>query len=237
MRIFIIAVIIGCIASPVFAAKQAKTTKPRVKSYVLKLETEEQKTLYAVGQVMSSQLSAFDLTPAELRIVKLGLTDGTRGRKPKVDLTKYIKKSQEMGIVRRDAHGKKLEAKSAEFIAAAAAEEGALKSASGVVYLSIKEGTGQSPLETETVKLHYRSALLDDKEVDSTYKRGGPEEAQVNQFIKCLNEGVQLMKPGGRARIVCPPETALGKEGSGLVPPNATLVYDAELVEVVKEKQ
>jgi len=232
MRKLVVAAIIVCMASPVFAANPVKTPKQKQKAKVLRLKTEEQKTLYAVGLVLARQLESFNLTPSELRLVQHGLTDGVRGRKARVDFITYSKKSQEMGIARRDARGKKLEEMAPEFIEKAAAEEGAVKTRSGAVYLMLKEGEGVPPTENEIVRLHFVSALIDKREMDSTYKRGEPEEDQLNHYIKCLTEGVQLMKPGGRAKLVCPPETALGKKSFGLVPPNATLVYEVELLEV-----
>jgi len=234
MKKMIIAAMIMGIASPVYGHNPVKTARQKVKVKEVVLKTEDQKTLYAVGLVFARQLAAFDLTPAELRLVKQGLTDGVSGKKEKVDFVTYSKKSQEMGIARRDAHGKKLEAQAAHFIAMAAAEEGAVKTASGAVYHPLKEGNGVPPTEHETVRVHFVSTLIDGREMDNTYKRGEPEEDQLSHYIKCLIEGVQLMKPGGKARLVCPPETALGKEGFGLVPPNATLVYEVELLEVVK---
>jgi FKBP-type peptidyl-prolyl cis-trans isomerase FkpA len=224
MKRFIIAALIFLMAVPAYAAKKKPVVRPL---------TEEQKAFYAIGLVLARQVEVFDLTPAELRIVKRGLNDATKGRKPKVDFAVYSKKSQDLAVVRREAHGKKLEAKSAAFIEAAALEEGAVKSKSGVVYRALREGAGESPAETETVRLHYRSLLIDNKEMDSTYKRGEPEEAKLNEYVICLREGVQLMKPGGKARLVCPSETALGKDGSWVVPANATLIYEVELIEVV----
>jgi len=231
MRKLIAAAIIVCIASPVFAANPVKTPKQKQKAKVLRLKTEEQKTLYAVGLVLARQLESFNLTPTELRLVQHGLTDGVRGRKARLDFITYSKKSQEMGVARRDAHGKKLEKMAPQFIEKAAAEEGAVKTKSGAVYLTLKEGAGVPPTENEIVRLHFVSTLIDNREMDSTYKRE-PEEDQLNHYIKCLTEGVQLMKPGGKAKLVCPPETALGQKSFGLVPPNATLVYEVELLEV-----
>jgi len=225
MQRIIIAAIILLTALPVYAARKKPVVRPL---------TEEQKVFYAIGLVLARQVEVFDLTPAEIRIVKQGLNDAMKGRKPKVDYAVYSKKSQELSVARREAHGKKLEPKAAAFIEAAAKEDGAVKSKSGVVYRALKEGEGASPAETETIKLHYRSLLIDGKEMDSTYKRGEPEEAKVSEYIQCLNEGVRLMKPGGKARLVCPPETALGKDGSWVVPANSTLVYEVELVKVVR---
>lgn len=197
------------------------------------LKTEKQKTLYGVGLVIARQLAVFDLSPAELKIVQQGLADGVRGKKPRVDFAKYSKKSQELGIARRNARGKKLEAVSQEFRDDAAKDPGAVKTASGLVYTSLKEGVGISPTEKDKVRLHYVSTLIDGWEIDSSYKRGQPDETELNSYFKCLTEGVQLMKPGGKARLVCPPEIALGKEGAGIIPPNATLVFMVELLDIL----
>jgi len=196
------------------------------------LKTEKQKTLYGVGLVISRQLGVFNLTPRELRLVKKGITDGVLGRKPRVDFATYSKKSQEMGIARRNAYGKQLETKAGKFMDEAGRRQGAVKTSSGLIYLPRLEGQGSNPGTTDSVKIHYRSTLVDGKEVDSSYKRGKPDEAALNEFLKCLTEGVQMMKPGGEARLVCPPETGFGKDGSGIIPPNATLVFDVELLEV-----
>jgi FKBP-type peptidyl-prolyl cis-trans isomerase FkpA len=198
------------------------------------LKTEEQKTLYGVGLVIARQLSVFNLTPRELRLVNRGISDGVRGRKPRVDFAAYSKKSREMGIARRNAHGKQLERKAGAFMEKAGSKPGAVKTHSGLIYLPLLEGVGSSPVDTDIVKLHHRSTLIDGKEMDSSYKRGTPDEAPLNEFLKCLTEGVQMMKPGGKARLVCPPETGLGKEGSGIIPPDAVLVFEVELLEVKK---
>ena len=105
--------------------------------------------------------------------------------------------------------------------------------ASGLVFESIKEGTGESPKATDTVKVHYRGTLLDGKEFDSSYKRGEPTEFPLNRVIPCWTEGVQRMKPGGKAKLTCPPGIAYGERGAGgVIPPNATLNFEVELVSV-----
>ena len=220
MKLIMTTLIITLLATPAFPAS--------------KLKTEKQKTLYGVGLVIARQLAVFNLTPRELKLVKRGISDGVLGRKQRVDFAEYSKKSQELGIARRNAYGKQLEVKTVKFVDEAGRQPGAVKTASGLVYLSLQEGEGSSPLETDSVKLHYRSTLVDGREMDSSYKRGKPDEAPLNEFLKCLTEGVLMMKPGGKAKLVCPPETGFGKEGSGIIPPNATLVFDVELIEVIK---
>ncbi|ROZ62146.1 FKBP-type peptidyl-prolyl cis-trans isomerase [Ramlibacter sp. WS9] len=104
---------------------------------------------------------------------------------------------------------------------------------SGLVYQSLKEGSGASPAATDTVKVHYRGTLLDGKEFDSSYKRGEPTEFPLNRVIPCWTEGVQMMKPGGKAKLTCPPAIAYGERGAGgVIPPNATLNFEVELVSV-----
>ncbi len=108
-----------------------------------------------------------------------------------------------------------------------------VKIASGLVYESIKEGSGASPKASDTVKVHYRGTLHDGKEFDSSYKRGQPAEFPLGGVIKCWTEGVQMMKPGGKAKLTCPPQIAYGERGAaGVIPPNATLHFEVELLSV-----
>jgi FKBP-type peptidyl-prolyl cis-trans isomerase FkpA len=247
-RLIIIAVIL-LTALPVCAETRAKAEagkpeaikpqvdKPRKKisSFApVKLKTEEQKALYGLGLVIARQMEVFNLSAKELQIVKQGIYDGVKGRKPKVDFAVYSKKSVELGRARRDAHGKLLAAKTPAFMEAAADEDGALKSPSGVIYLSLKEGEGASPVETDKVKFHHRATLIDGREVESSYKSGEPDVGILKESLPCLTEAIKLMKKGGKARVICPPETAFGKEGAGVIPPDAALVFEVELLEISK---
>ncbi len=197
-----------------------------------KPHTDEEKTLYAVGEIINLQLSMFKLTPGELEIVKQGLTDAAAG-KGLVDIGAYQEKVQELAKARRKAQAEKLAAANKDFLEQAAREKGALKTESGLIYQSLAEGSGSTPRPGDTIKANYRSTFPDGKEFDSSAKRGKPMEAKVDSLIKCLEEGVQKMKTGGRARLVCPPDIAYGDVGAGdVVPPGATLVFEVELVEV-----
>jgi FKBP-type peptidyl-prolyl cis-trans isomerase FkpA len=222
MKRLIIAVIVTLFAIPAFAADVPKT--------------EEQKTLYAVGLIVARQLSTFSLSPAELELVKQGITDGVTGKKPAVEVEAYNQKVQTLANARRDAQGVKLAAEAKAFVEKAAKEKGAVKTASGLIYLSQKEGTGTSPVATDKVKVNYAGTLVNGVVFDSSYKRGQPAEFPLDGVIKCWSEGMQKMKPGGKARLVCPPEIAYGEKGAGgMIPPNATLVFDVELLEVMKK--
>ena len=106
---------------------------------------------------------------------------------------------------------------------------------SGLVFKLMKAGTGTNPAATDTVKVHYRGTLADGpnagKEFDSSYSRGSPAEFPLNRVIKCWTEGVQKLQVGGSARLTCPPAIAYGERGAGgVIPPNATLNFDVELL-------
>ena len=115
----------------------------------------------------------------------------------------------------------------------AAAEKGAAKTDTGMVYRSLKDGTGASPKATDTVRVHYRGTLPDGKEFDSSIARGQPTEFPLNRVIKCWTEGVQKMKVGGKAKLTCPPALAYGERGTRrTIPPNATLIFEVELLAI-----
>jgi FKBP-type peptidyl-prolyl cis-trans isomerase FkpA len=115
----------------------------------------------------------------------------------------------------------------------AAKEKGAVKTTSGLVYRSIKTGSGKAPTAASTVEVNYRGTLPDGKEFDSSYKRKQSIKFPLTGVIPCWTEGVQLMKVGGKAQLVCPPELAYGARGAGRdVPPNATLIFEIELLDV-----
>jgi FKBP-type peptidyl-prolyl cis-trans isomerase FkpA len=220
MKKLVIAALVILLAVPAFAADVPKT--------------EEQKTLYAIGLAVAQQLSPFNLTSAELEFVKQGLTDAATGKKPLVEIDVYNKKVQELANVRRNVQGEKLAAEAKVFVEKAAKEKGAVKTASGLIYLAQKEGSGSSPALTDKIKVDYSGVLVNGVVFDSSYKRGQPIEIPLSGVIKCWAEAMQMMKPGGKARLICPPDIAYGERGAGLIPPNATLVFDVELLEVKK---
>jgi FKBP-type peptidyl-prolyl cis-trans isomerase FkpA len=117
-------------------------------------------------------------------------------------------------------------------LAAAAKEAGAVVTPSGLVYRSMKEGKGDSPAATDTVRVHYRGTFPDGREFDSSYKRGQPATFPLNRVIKCWTEGVQRLKVGGKAKLTCPAAIAYGEKGAGggEIPPNAVLLFEVELL-------
>ncbi len=115
-----------------------------------------------------------------------------------------------------------------------AAEPKEEKTASGIGVTMLKEGTGANPKMTDTVKVHYRGTLENGQEFDSSYKRGQPAAFPLTRVIPCWTEGVQKIKVGGKAKLLCPPNLAYGDRNIPGIPPNSTLIFEVELLEIAK---
>jgi len=199
----------------------------------VKLETDDQKTLYALGVALSRNLASFNLTPAELQTVEAGLTDGVTGKEPKVDMDTFGPKIQAFAQGRAKATADKEKEASKGYLDKAGAEKGAEKLPSGVVYKETKAGTGASPKPTDRVKVHYQGTLTDGTVFDSSVERGEPVTFPLNGVIPCWTQGVQKMKVGGKAQLTCPSDTAYGDRGAPpKIKPGATLVFDVELLSI-----
>jgi FKBP-type peptidyl-prolyl cis-trans isomerase len=197
--------------------------------------TEEQKVLYTLGVLMSEQIGVFELTPEELVQVQKGLADGIAKNKPVVDPEEYTPKVQELARTRMQAAADKASAAGVAYLEKAATEEGATKTASGMVVKHTQVGTGASPKAEDQVKVHYEGRLVDGKVFDSSIARGEPATFPLNGVIACWTEGVQTMKVGGKAQFTCPAQLAYGERGSPPnIPPLSTLVFDVELLDIVK---
>ena len=110
-----------------------------------------------------------------------------------------------------------------------------IKTPSGILIKMQKEGSGTNPKASDTVKVHYRGTLADGTEFDSSYKRGEPTSFPLNRVIPCWTEGIQQLKVGGKATLTCPPNLAYGSRGAGgVIPPNATLTFEVELLAIEK---
>jgi FKBP-type peptidyl-prolyl cis-trans isomerase FkpA/FKBP-type peptidyl-prolyl cis-trans isomerase FklB len=199
------------------------------------LKTEEQKTLYALGLAIAGSLSSFALSPAELELVKTGVTDGVLNRPRQVDPQGYNAKIQELQRSRASVVAAAEQKAGQAILDKAAAEKGATKTASGLVIVPMKPGTGASPKATDRVKVHYHGTLADGTVFDSSVQRGEPATFPLNGVVPCWTEGLQLMKVGGKSRLVCPAAIAYGDRGAPpRIKPGATLTFEVELIEIVK---
>lgn len=198
--------------------------------------TDDQKTLYALGLLISQSLGGFTLNESELEMVKSGMTDGVLKKTQKVDLQTFGPKVNQLQQARAAALSETEKKAGAAFLTKAAAESGAKKTESGIIITTIKEGKGANPKATDSVKVHYHGTLIDGTVFDSSVKRGEPATFGLNQVIKCWTEGVQQIKVGGKSKLVCPSNLAYGDRGSPpLIKPGATLVFEVELLEIVKQ--
>lgn len=195
---------------------------------------EKQNALYALGAVVVKRtpVGQLGLSETELGEVVKGLKDTVGGKDPAV-------KTEEGGPLVDRLIKQKEEARAAEqkkkgeaFLATAAKEKGAQKLPSGLIFIGEKPGSGASPTPTDRVKVNYRGTLIDGTEFDSSYKRGQPAEFPLNGVIKCWTEGLQKMKPGGKAKLVCPFDIAYGERGMPNIPPYSTLVFEVELISI-----
>jgi FKBP-type peptidyl-prolyl cis-trans isomerase len=199
----------------------------------VKLESEDDKTIYALGLSVARNLSVFNLNDAELQALEAGISDGVLNKTPKVDLNAYAPKVQDLARA-RSAQVAEVEKKASEdFLNKAAAEQGAVKTESGLIYTEITPGGGPSPSADSTVKVNYKGTLRDGTVFDSSYGKE-PVTFPVKQVIPCWTEGLQKMKVGGKAKLVCPSSTAYGDRPPGGIKPGAVLTFDVELLEIVK---
>jgi FKBP-type peptidyl-prolyl cis-trans isomerase FkpA len=197
-----------------------------------KLETDEQKTFYALGLLLGGDVKVFDLKPEELAIVKAGMSDAVTGVKPQVDLDTFGPKVNDLAKKRASVGAEDAKRKGQEFADKVAQQKDATKTASGIVIRTITAGTGASPTAADVVKVHYEGKLIDGTVFDSSIKRNEPAEFPLGGVVPCWTEALQLMKKGGKSQVVCPAALAYGDRGSPpVIPPGATLSFEVELID------
>jgi len=199
------------------------------------LESDDDKAFYSLGYVVMQRTTEFELDEREKDLVKAGAADAIAGKEPAVDPNAY--QQQLAGLFRdrqaRGAEGEKLAAQG--WIDELAAEAGAVKTPSGLVYIEVTPGSGASPAPTDTVRVHYHGTLRDGTVFDSSTERGTPAVFPLNRVIPCWTEALQRMSAGGKARIACPASIAYGDRGAPPhIKPGAALHFDVELLEIVE---
>ncbi len=219
-------------AKPAATRTAPKAAAKPASAAPLVLTSDEEKTIYALGLSIYKSLGQFNLSPHETEIVKRAMADAAAG-KPAVDVNEWGPKIGALARERSASAAEQQKAASKTYLEKAAAEPGAVRASSGLIYRELRAGSGASPKATDTVKVHYRGTLLDGTEFDSSYRRNEPAQFPLNGVIPCWTEGVQMMKTGGKAVLVCPSDLAYGDQGRPSIPGGATLVFEIELLDIV----
>ena len=222
---------VGCTSLVLLACNgQAGTTATPAK-----VETEEEKVLYALGLVIAENTMApfkGQFSDAEIGVVLKGFTDALKGGDPMVPIEEFGPKINPMLQERLQKVQAQAEVEGKAFREQAAQEEGAVQTASGLIFKELSAGTGASPSASDRVKVHYHGSLIDGTVFDSSVDRGEPVTFALGQVISGWAEGLQMMKVGGKAKLTIPPELAYGPGGREGIPPNATLIFEVELLAI-----
>lgn len=220
------------VATPPDGGVPAAQAKPEVP--VGPLKTADDKALYALGYSIARNWEALNLSKSEQEIIKKGIDDALAGRKALIPIQEYAPRLQSLATTRPPQAAAAREKREQPFLEKAAKEKGAQKTASGLIYIPVTEGTGAQPKTNELVKVNYRGTLSDGFEFDNSYKRGQPAELALDKVVACWGEALPKMKVGGKAKIYCPPSLGYKEQGAPRagIPGGATLVFEVELLEV-----
>lgn len=203
------------------------------------LKDQKDKASYSIGYDIGATFKKQNIdlnTDALMTGLKEGLA-GKEGTLTKEERDKTLEAFQKEMMEKQVAASKEAATKNAaegeKFLAENKKKEGVKTTASGLQYKVIKEGSGASPKETDTVVTNYKGTLLDGTEFDSSYKRNEPATFPVNRVIKGWTEALQLMKPGAKYQLFIPAALAYGERGAGRdIGPNATLIFEVELLSI-----
>jgi FKBP-type peptidyl-prolyl cis-trans isomerase FkpA len=199
------------------------------------LETEDEKTIYAIGLTLAMNLASFALNEEELDILVAGLRDGALNRPAKVEVDQYRQQMQALQRSRIKILAEREKQAGTAFLEQEAAMEGAVRTESGLVYREVEPGTGESPERDDTVRVHYHGTLRDGTVFDSSVERGTPFVTKLTSVIPCWTEGMQRMSVGGKSRLVCPSDIAYRDRGAPPnIKPGATIAFEVELIEIVE---
>jgi FKBP-type peptidyl-prolyl cis-trans isomerase FkpA len=203
----------------------------------VKLKSEDDKTFYAMGFMLGSNLQRLNLTDHEMQALYKGLVTSAKGEKAEVELQIYQPKIQTMFKERMKKVAEAQSGAGKQYLTDYVKKnKNAKKTDSGLVYEMLKEGTGKSPKATDTVEVHYHGTLINGEVFDSSVQRGKTIQFPLNRVIKGWTEGLQLMKEGGKIRLVIPSELAYGEAGAPpKIPGGSTLIFEVELFKVNPE--
>lgn len=194
----------------------------------------DRESLYALGSWLARNLSGIKLEEQDIAPIEAGLRDALLNRPLQVDPIVVGERVQTFLNRRRAQMAAEQKAATASFVEAARNEPGARKTVGGLIYLSLVEGTGASPIFTSRVKLRYHGIRADGSSFEDSEGRGREGVFSVNEVIPCWMEALQLMQVGGKAKITCTSDLAYGDRGiGGRVLPGAPLQFWLELIEIL----
>ncbi|MEM9556834.1 MAG: FKBP-type peptidyl-prolyl cis-trans isomerase [Acidobacteriota bacterium] len=233
ITLLVLLLALACASEPALEAEEAQDESTTAASQEADVAASSD-TFYAIGFFLSSQLGPFNLTAEELEQVQKGIVDGALGKEPAVDMQAEQAKVQALAQSRAEMAAAEEKEAAGAFLTEQAQRDGVEVTESGLIFESLVEGDGASPAATDRVQVHYHGTLRDGSVFDSSVDRGQPATFGLNQVIKCWTEGVQKMKVGGKARLVCPSDLAYGDRGAPpRIAPGAPLVFEVELLEIV----
>jgi len=192
-------------------------------------------TFYVMGAFMGRQLTPLALSAEELDAFTEGMRDAATGKDLRVDPEENRERVQAVQQRRIAAAAVAERRASQAYIDEIASQDGVERTASGMLYEELVAGSGASPEATDMVEVHYHGTLRDGSVFDSSVDRGAPARFPLNRVIPCWTEGVQRMKVGGKARLVCPSNIAYGDKGfPPKIPAGAVLTFEVELLQIVQ---
>jgi len=215
---------------------EERKTQPATRKSKAVLETDTDKVTYCVGLWVGDRLKG--MQPLNMEVLVQAIEDVFEKREPALSsdeqdkvMEAYKKKREE----ERKALGEKNEAEGKKFLEENAEKEGVVTTLTGLQYKILREGTGKAPKRADQVRVNYRGTFINGEEFDSSYQRGEPTKFSVSAVRPGWTEALQLMKEGAKWQLFVPPDLGYGA-GTPTIPPQATLLFEIELIEVIEEK-
>lgn len=204
------------------------------------LQTETEKVSYALGLDIGASLKQLD-SEIDLASLYQGIKDTLTSAQPLMSKEEHKETMQRFAVQRQEKFQQEMQEKAKtnikeadEFLEENKQQEDVMTTESGLQYKVLEEGDGPKPEATDQVKVHYKGTLIDGTEFDSSYKRGQPAVFKVNEVIPGWTEALQLMSVGSKYKLFIPPQLGYGERQAGQIPPNSTLIFEVELLEIVE---
>ncbi len=200
------------------------------------LQTDDQKASYAIGQQIGQNMKTQGVS-VDVDVLSMSIADVLAGKPSRLspqEMQDALQKLQARMMAEEQKKGQKNKEEGDKFLAANKKKTGVKTTASGLQYETLKKGMGPLPKATDKVKVHYQGTLLDGTEFDSSYKRNQPAEFPLNAVIKGWTEGLQLMPVGSKYKFYIPSDLAYGPQGRPGIPPNSVLIFEVELLDILK---